>query len=226
MYLRLGWVVGNAGFGGALLIILLAKVVTVSTGLSMASMVTNIKIGAGGTYAIISRSMGIEIGGAIGIPLYISQALGAAMYIVGFTEGWIALFPGHNAFLVSSSVLLLLLVTSLLSAKVAMKVQYLIMFLIVMSLFSFFMGKSDGSAELTTWGTFEDAPFWVVFAIFFPAVTGIEAGGAMRYSIDGRTKNELISEAKKFIHLVERAALKSIIISTDNTLITAYPRTK
>ena len=47
MYLRLGWVVGNAGFGGALLIILLAKVVTVSTGLSMASMVTNIKIGAG-----------------------------------------------------------------------------------------------------------------------------------------------------------------------------------
>ena len=51
-------------------------------------------------------------------------------------------------------------------------------------------------------------------------------GGAMRYSIDGRTKNELISEAKKFIHLVERAASKSIIISTDNTLITAYPRTK
>ena len=87
MYLRLGWVVGNASFGGALLIILLAKLVTVTTGLSMASMVTNIKIGAGGTYAIISRSMGIEIGGAIGIPLYISQALGAAMYIVGFTEG-------------------------------------------------------------------------------------------------------------------------------------------
>jgi len=179
MYLRLGWVVGNAGFGGALLIILLAKLVTVTTGLSMASMVTNIKIGAGGTYAIISRSMGIEIGGAIGIPLYISQALGAALYIVGFTEGWIALFPDHEVIVVSSSVLLLLLATSLLSAKVAMKVQYLIMFLIVMSLVSFFMGRSEGTAEITTWGTFENAPFWVVFAIFFPAVTGIEAGAAM-----------------------------------------------
>ena len=199
MYLRLGWVVGNAGFGGALLIILLAKLVT--TGLSMASMVTNIKIGAGGTYAIISRSMGIEIGGAIGIPLYLSQALGAAMYIVGFTEAWIALFPEHSPFLVSSSVLFLVLVTSLLSAKVAMKVQFLIMFLIVMSLFSFFMGKSDGTAEITAWGPFENAPFWVVFAIFIPAVTGIEAGAAM----SGDLRNPKIS--------LKIGILSSIVVS-------------
>lgn len=56
MYLRLGWVVGNAGFGGALVIILLAKLVTVTTGLAIASMASNIKIGPGGSYAIISRS--------------------------------------------------------------------------------------------------------------------------------------------------------------------------
>ena len=75
MYLRLGWVVGNAGFGGALVIILLAKLVTVTTGLAIASMASNIKIGPGGSYAIISRSLGLEIGGAVGIPLYLSQAL-------------------------------------------------------------------------------------------------------------------------------------------------------
>ncbi|MFQ5917426.1 MAG: Na-K-Cl cotransporter, partial [Candidatus Binatia bacterium] len=68
MYLRLGWVVGNAGFGGAVVIILMAKLVTISTGLAMSSMTTNIKIGAGGSYAIISRSLGLEIGGAVGIP--------------------------------------------------------------------------------------------------------------------------------------------------------------
>ncbi|MDP6966629.1 MAG: amino acid permease [Candidatus Marinimicrobia bacterium] len=179
MYLRLGWVVGNAGFGGALVIILLAKLVTVTTGLAIASMASNIKIGAGGSYAIISRSLGLEIGGAIGIPLYLSQALGAAMYIIGFTEGWLAIFPQHDPFQVASVVLVLLLTLSLISAKVAMKVQYIIMFLIISSLISFFMGKGDGVAEISLWGDSEAAPFWTVFAIFFPAVTGIEAGAAM-----------------------------------------------
>ena len=56
MYLRLGWVVGNAGFLGAVAIIVLAKSVTLCTGLSMASITTNIKIGAGGAYSIISKS--------------------------------------------------------------------------------------------------------------------------------------------------------------------------
>lgn len=179
MYLRLGWVVGNAGFGGALIIILLAKLVTVTTGLAIASMASNIKIGAGGSYAIISRSLGLEIGGAIGIPLYLSQALGASMYIIGFTEGWLAIFPQHDPFQVASAVLLMLLTLSLISAKAAMKVQYIIMFLIVSSLISFFMGKGDGATEISLWGGSEAAPFWTVFAIFFPAVTGIEAGAAM-----------------------------------------------
>ncbi|MFQ6674701.1 MAG: Na-K-Cl cotransporter, partial [Fidelibacterota bacterium] len=179
MYLRLGWVVGNAGFGGALVIILLAKLVTITTGLAMSSMTTNIKIGAGGSYAIISRSMGLEVGGAIGIPLYLSQALGAAMYIAGFTEGWVAVFPNHNPLEVALIVLVSLLVIALISAKVAMKVQYVIMSLIILSLISFFLGKGDGTGQITLWGNFEKAPFWVVFAIFFPAVTGIEAGAAM-----------------------------------------------
>ena len=62
LYLRLGWVVGNAGFVGAVAIILLAKSVTICTGLSMSSITTNIKIGAGGAYSIISKSLGLEAG--------------------------------------------------------------------------------------------------------------------------------------------------------------------
>ena len=179
MYLRLGWVVGNAGFGGALIIILLAKVVTVTTGLAIASMSSNIKIGDGGSYAIISRSLGIEIGGAVGLPLYLSQALGAAMYIVGFTEGWIAIFPNHDPLIVSSLVLALLITTSLISARIAMRLQYGIMFLIGFSLVSLFAGNEGIVEPVLLWGGFENAPFWAVFAIFFPAVTGIEAGAAM-----------------------------------------------
>jgi len=189
MYLRLGWVVGNAGFGGALLIILLAKLVTVTTGLSIASLTTNVRIGAGGSYTMISRSLGLEVGGAIGIPLYLSQSLGGALYISGFTEAWVSIFPAHSPHLVSTVVLLALLVISLISAKVAMKIQFVIMAIIVGSLISFFMGKGGTETNITLWGNFTKAPFWVVFAIFFPAVTGIEAGAAMSGDVKDPRKN-------------------------------------
>lgn len=179
MYLRLGWVVGNAGFGGALLIILLAKLVTVCTGLSLASTATNIRVGAGGSYALISRSLGLEVGSSIGIPLYMSQTLGGAMYITGFTEGWLAIFPQHEPLHVSVLVLIGLLLISLVGARFAMRSQYFVILIIFLSLVSFFLGSGEASKEIVVWGEFTKAPFWVVFAIFFPAVTGIEAGASM-----------------------------------------------
>ena len=179
MYLRMGWVVGNAGFGGAILIIILAKMITITTGLSIAAIATNTRVGAGGSYALISRSLGLEAGSAVGIPLYLSQTLGGAMYISGFTEAWVALFPTHDPMLTGISVLLLVLGISLLGAQFAMRTQYIIMFVIVVSLVSFFSAQADMAPSITVWGNFSTAPFWAVFAIFFPAVTGIEAGAAM-----------------------------------------------
>jgi len=93
MYLRLGFVVGSVGFGGALLIIGFANLITLFTALSMSSVVTNIRIGAGGAYSIITKSLGLEAGGAIGIPLYIAQAISIAFYIAGFSECWYFIFP-------------------------------------------------------------------------------------------------------------------------------------
>ena len=179
MYLRLGWVVGNARFGCALIIILLAKLVTITTGLAIASMSSNIRIGAGGSYAIISRSLGLEIGGSIGIPLFLSQALSGAMYVIGFSEAWLAIFPSHIEIKIIIWVLLFLMLITLTSAKFAMKFQFIIMVLISASLVSFFMGNDIQMENVSLWGEFDSAPFWTVFAIFFPAVTGIEAGAAM-----------------------------------------------
>ncbi len=185
MYLRLGWVVGNAGFLGAVAVILLAKSITICTALSLSSVTSNIKIGAGGAYSIISKSLGLEAGGSIGIPFYISITLSAALYIVGFTEGWLLIFPGHSPLLVSSITCLVLLVISYVSAHFAIKVQYLIMVIIGLSLLSFFFTPSEPVSEFLLIGSFENANFLYVFAIFFPAVTGIMAG----VNLSGDLKN-------------------------------------
>ncbi len=179
MYLRLGWVVGNAGLLGALAIILLAKTVTLCTGLSMSSITTNIRIGAGGAYYIISKSLGLEAGGSVGIPFYISQTLSAALYIIGFTEGWLRIFPDHPALLVSSLSWAVLLGISYISAHFAIRIQYIIMVIIGLSILSFLLTPAPRVEQIVWIGDFADADFWHVFAIFFPAVTGIMAGANM-----------------------------------------------
>ncbi|MFA6809225.1 MAG: amino acid permease, partial [Eubacteriales bacterium] len=180
LFLRLGWVVGNVGFIGALTIIFLSHVITLSTGLSISSMVSNTEIGAGGAYSIISRSLGLETGGAIGIPLFLSQAFSVAFYIIGFTELWHSFFPTHNFKLVCLVVWLVLAIISLISAKIAFRIQYFILFAVLLSLASFFAGPSlSNTTEFVLWGDFSQATYWQTFAIFFPAVTGILAGVSM-----------------------------------------------
>ena len=185
MYLRLGWVVGNAGLLGAILIILLAKTITIATGLSMSSMTTNIKIGVGGAYSIISKSLGLEAGGSIGIPFYISQALASALYIAGFTAGWILLFPTHSPVLISLSAWIIILAISYVSTLFAIRIQYIIMAIIALSLLSIFLAPTEFASNIQFVGNFEDASFWEVFAVFFPAVTGIMAGA----NLSGDLKN-------------------------------------
>ncbi len=136
MYLRLGWVVGNAGLVGAWLIIIISFVITLCTALSMSAITTNIRIGAGGAYAIVSQALGLEVGGSLGIPRYISQGLAVTMYIFGFREGWLSIFPDHNAFLVDIIVFSVLISIAYVSANLAIKTQYIIMGIIVLSLIS------------------------------------------------------------------------------------------
>ncbi len=198
MYLRMGWVVGNAGLLGAWLIILVSFTITLTTALSMSAITTNIRIGAGGAYAIISQALGLEVGGSLGIPRYISQGLAVTMYIFGFREGWLGIFPGHSAFLVDIVVFVVLLAIAYISADLAIKTQFFIMLVIILSLISIVIAAYYGSMYLPTdeairWGTFKGSPengfsgsdFWIVFAVFFPASTGIMAGANM----SGELKN-------------------------------------
>ncbi len=189
MYLRLGWVVGNAGLFGSVLIILIAFTITGLTGLSMSSITTNIRIGAGGAYAIVAQSLGLEVGGALGIPRYLSQALAVTMYLFGLREGWLWIFPDHAPWLVDLVAFGILFFIAWVSLDLAIKVQFLIMAVIAGSLVSVVVAAYQGSMvipfeDVQLWGDFRGSPegafqgttFWVVFAIFFPASTGIMAG--------------------------------------------------
>lgn len=185
MYLRTGWVVGNAGLGGALLVILLAFGITAATALSMASVTSNVRIGAGGAYAIISRSLGLEVGGSIGIPLFFSQTLAVALYVFGFREGWLSIFPDHNALAVDFATFGLIVAIAFISTSFAFRIQFVILLLIVASLVAIAVAAFQGSMDqpIVWFGDYpggESEPdgtsFWLVWAVFFPAATGIMAG--------------------------------------------------
>ncbi len=189
MYLREGWVVGNAGLLGAWMIIGLACTITTCTGLAMSSITTNIRIGAGGAFSIISQSLGLEVGGSVGIPLYLAQALAVAMYIFGFREGWQWIFPSHPAIVVDLVTFLILFAIAAVSANLAFRIQFFIMLVIAGSLVSVLITVFQGSLQhpISWWGQFPGSPengfsgvgFWRVFAVFFPAATGIMAGANM-----------------------------------------------
>lgn len=191
MYLREGWTVGNAGLGGAILIILLAHVITITTGLAVSSISTNIRVGAGGAFAIIAQSLGLEAGGSIGVPLYLAQTISTTLYVLAFAEGWAAIDPSHPQWAVALIAFGGLSLLALISTRIAAKVQLLIMVVVAFSLVSIGLGAfpsevTEGMVhEPVWWGTFEEASFWETFAIFFPAVTGIMAG----ISLSGNLEN-------------------------------------
>lgn len=193
LFLRMGWVVGQAGLWGALLIITLANGISLLTGLSLSAIATNMRVGAGGNYYLISRSLGLEIGGAIGIPLFLSQAISVAFYIIGFTEALTAVpaFAQLDPRLISSAVALLFCFIAWIGADFALKIQYGIFAILMGALATFFFGW--GSAGLVTPNltpTFtENVTFWVVFAVFFPAVTGIEVGTSLSGDLKDPSKS-------------------------------------
>jgi amino acid transporter len=184
MYLRLGWVVGNAGLWGSILIVVIAHVISITTGLSISSIATDKKVGAGGVYYVLSRSLGLPIGGAIGLTLFVGTALSIALYIVGFSEsfnGTVGLDPGiNNIRLTGSIALLALTIIAFISTSLAIKTQYFILAAIFISIGVIFLGKPISPPEVVpVFGGADGLPLEAVFAIFFPAVTGFTAGIAM-----------------------------------------------
>ena len=190
MFLRFGFAVGSVGFAGTLMIILIGHMVTIPTAMALAEIATNQKVEGGGEYFIISRSFGVNIGAAIGIALYLSQAISVAFYVIAFAEAFEAIKPwvisefGYELYdnrlfsIPALLVLIWLMVTK--GATMGMKALYVVVAILAVSLILFFMGSTTYSdvfdSSLIFKGVTSDKSFFYVFAIIFPAFTGMTAG--------------------------------------------------
>lgn len=182
VFIRLGWVVGNIGIGQTFLVIILAHITTITTALSVSSIATNTKLGEGGVYYILSRSFGFEIGGVVGVFLYCTQVFGCALYVLGFTEVWIGVFPEHDPKWVSGVSFACLFIASYFMASLTLRLQYFIFGVIILSIGAFFIGKYPTTSPEHFKIAIDihlNKDFWYYFAIFFPAVTGLESGISM-----------------------------------------------
>jgi amino acid transporter len=186
LFLRLGFVLGHAGLPRALLIIGLANAISVLTSLSLAAVATNLRVKGGGDYYLISRTLGVAFGGSIGIVLFLAQSVSIAFYCIGFSEAVTALAPegwALGARSVAIGAVCFLFIFSWLGADWATRLQYVIMAVLILALGSFFvggLGKWSGAIFEQSWRPLSGGPsFWILFAIFFPAVTGFTQGVSM-----------------------------------------------
>lgn len=190
MYLRLGYVIGCVRLFPALVIIIISSSITLLTSLSIATSATNIKVQGGGAYFLISRAFGKELGAAIGLPLFLAQAIGIAFYIAGFVESTAAFLPGVPYALIGIVTLIAITALACWSTSIVVKTQLFIFIAVLLSLVSFFSGTSVTVPEFSQTAT--KLSFWGTFALFFPAVTGIEAGVAMSGDLKNPSRSLVI----------------------------------
>ncbi|HYQ56089.1 MAG TPA: amino acid permease, partial [Draconibacterium sp.] len=188
LFLRFGWAVGQVGFIGVMGIIVLGHVVTIPTAFAVAEIATNQRVQGGGAYYIISRSFGLNIGGAIGIALYLSQAISVAFYVIAFGEAfepvirWIDetynfLIPDRRWISIPTMCILSALILTK-GANVGMKALYVVVIILLTSIAMFFLGESSIKPETIDFHSTipEHLNFFFVFTIIFPAFTGLAAG--------------------------------------------------
>ncbi|XP_077374173.1 solute carrier family 12 member 3 [Festucalex cinctus] len=236
LYLRLPWITAQAGIGLTWVIILLSSCITGITGLSTSAIATNGKVKGGGTYFLISRSLGPELGGSIGLIFAFANAVAVAMHTVGFAETVVDLMHENGAVMVNRindiRIIGIITVTCLLGISMAgmaweSKAQILFFLVIMVSFCSYIVGtiipvspqkqakgffsyKADIFANnfVPNWRG-QEGSFFGMFSIFFPSATGILAGA----NISGDLKDPTVAIPKGTLMAIFWTTLSYLIIS-------------
>ncbi|XP_049328525.1 solute carrier family 12 member 10, tandem duplicate 1 isoform X7 [Astyanax mexicanus] len=203
LFLRLSWITSQAGIILTWVIIFMSVLVTSVTCLSVSAISTNGKVSSGGAYFMISRTLGPEMGGPIGVVFSFANALGCALNTVGFAETVRDLLIEYNSVMVDSindvRIIGTITVTSLLLISLAgmeweSKTQILFFLVLMVTFANYFvgtvipatpeeqaMGFFNYRADIFVENLFPDwrgaeGNFFQMFAIFFPSAIGILAG--------------------------------------------------
>lgn len=202
LFLRFGFAVGTLGFMGTVLIVFLGHLVTIPTALAISEIATNKRVEGGGEYFIISRSFGLNIGATIGIALFFSQAISVAFYVIAFTEAFEFLFnylrdvkdiilPRQAISLPAMGILTFMILKR--GANMGVKALYVVVTILLISLLMFFLGETGYQSDETTLGIFtsftNQKDFYTVFAIVFPAFTGMTAGVGLSGDLKNPSKS-------------------------------------
>ena len=189
LFLRFGYAVAHVGLWGAILVIFFGHLVTIPTALAVSEIATNRRVAGGGAYYIISRSFGTSIGGAIGIALYLSQAISVAFYLVAFAEAFEPLYewasatygitPDPRWVSIPSAVVLLGMVVAK-GAALGVGALKIVSLILTSSILVFLLGEGPESIlpdGINVTASIEDSDsFGMVFGVCFPAFTGMIAG--------------------------------------------------
>lgn len=194
MYLRFPSIIGQAGLINTIGIVIIAHIISMTTSLSVASLSTDKPVQTGGTYFMISRSLGLPIGGTLGLALFVGLSLSVSLYLIGFAESFLQYWDMdtsiHSIRITGTIVLIAVTTITFISTSLAIKSQYFIMVAIGLSLLSIFLGKHEFQPTSINWEPLADAaPFMLLFGIFFPAVTGFEAGVSMSGDLQNPRKS-------------------------------------
>jgi amino acid transporter len=208
MFLRFGYAVGSVGFYGTLGIIVIGHLVTIPTAMALAEIATNQKVEGGGEYYIISRSFNLVIGAAIGIALYFSQAISVAFYVIAFAEAFNSAFDylianyemppivttllGLKQTVSIPALLLLTWVVLTRGADLGVKMLYVVVGTLTVSMIAFFAGSPIETGIQETIAKAVTDPkdsFFIVFAVIFPAFTGMTAGVGLSGDLKNPSKS-------------------------------------
>ena len=203
LFLRLSWIVGQAGIGQTVLIVLLSTMVTSITTLSMSAICTNGQVRGGGAYYLISRSLGPEFGGAIGLIFSLANAIAVSLYVVGFAETVVEIMAQNDATItgddlndvriIGTITIIVLLGITQLGMAWESKMQIVLLIILLIAIVNFLIGtfiSADDKKQSQGYFSYQGSisaenfgpayrnqnGFFTMFSIFFPAATGILAG--------------------------------------------------
>ena len=239
LFILLPGLVAKVGFLEMAIIVVLANSITIATAFSIGDCASNLEnVGAGGMYAIAKRSLGKAFGGAIGIQLFLAQAVSIGFYVVAFAMPLqpilnnipaVAEFFGSNGIsvlqqqqIIATILGIIAFSSGLIGANFVSKIQLFIFVILIFSvgsiLFTPLLGMENEGMKVFSKTVNENLPtlsFIAAFTMFFPAATGIDAGVGM----SGSLKNPRKSLAKGTFLAIAITAIGYLLVSYIFSLI-------